>query len=74
MMPIENTYKQLGHTFLWSFLYKSGGIHLCAAALPGTGVLLVWKQMVLSPPKSYQKLCLLFSDGCNTLPKFREIG
>lgn len=30
--------------------------------------------MVLHSPKSYQKLCLLFSDSCNALPKFRKVG
>lgn len=83
MMPMENEYKQRGLTLSYSLIfvpkerYKGGGIPICAAALPGAGVftcLLVWKQMVLHPPKSYQKLCLLFSDVCNALPKFREIG
>lgn len=29
---------------------------------------------VLCFPKSYRKLCLLFWDSCNALPKFRRIG
>lgn len=83
MMPTEKMYKQLGLTLFYGLFfvpkerYKGGGIPLCATALPGARVftcLLVWKQLVLHPPKSYQKFCLLFPDGCNTLPKFREIG
>lgn len=44
MMPMENTYKQLGLTLSYALFispkerYKDGEIPLCVAALPGAGV------------------------------------
>lgn len=54
------------------------GVHVLVSALPKAGAftcLLVRKQMDgPAYAKSYWKLCLLFSDSCNALPKFRRIG